>query len=80
MTFTIKCPKCRIEYSLEGKYLADKKEVTCPNCETRLSDIALDRLKNINECVIQNSKGLDDFLAVKFQGTIRGSSMTVLKP
>ncbi|RKD22424.1 hypothetical protein SAMN02745883_00727 [Caminicella sporogenes DSM 14501] len=79
MLYTIKCPECRIEIPIESKYLINKEQITCPNCDYKLSNETLNNLKNIDKAISENSKNLDDFISIKIEGTIKGSSIAILK-
>jgi len=75
LKYTITCPKCSTQYLQESKYLEDKEQLICPNCNKRLSVDTLNKLKNIDKVIKENSKNLDDALKVNIEGTIKGSSV-----
>ena len=74
--YVVTCGKCKCDFELLGKYLIDKAELSCPNCNTALSEKALNNLKTL-EAAYQQNKSLSDFgLSVNVEATLKGSSVS----
>lgn len=76
MNYQFTCPKCKLNYQIEGKYIIQKTSLECPNCNQKLSERTLSKLKALEEAFLESSKGLDDFLTVRVEGYLKGSNVS----
>lgn len=77
MNYTFTCGKCKLDFIVQGKNLINKETLTCPNCDTKISEATLNKLQTL-QSTFKECKSLTDFgLDVKVEGSLKGPKVRI---